>query len=210
MAPTAQIARDQENRRAFAVLAVSLLLAVPAALDRSAQAAQGGAGQIQQPKGQWQKPGEIQQPKGTWQTPGQIQVPKGIQAIKAQEAKCEQRLAVVADALFAFDKSTLSPDAEQTLAALGPMIARQGKHPVRIEGHTDAIGADSYNQALSERRAEAVRGWLAGHHFVPESTPVKGYGKSHPIAPNKRPDGSDDPEGRQKNRRVEVVIDTCS
>lgn len=204
------MARGQENRRAFAVVAVSLLLAVPAALDLRARAAPSGAGEIQQPKGQWQKPGEIQQPKGTWQTPGQIQVPKGIQAIKAQEARCEQRLAVVADALFAFNQSTLSPDAEQTLAALGPMIVRQGKHPLRIEGHTDAIGSDSYNQALSERRAEAVRGWLAGHQYISTSTPVKGFGKSHPVAPNQRPDGSDDPEGRQKNRRVEVVIDTCS
>lgn len=166
-------------------------------------------GEIQQPKGTWQKPGEIQQPKGTWQKPGDIQVPKGIQAIHAQELACEQRLTTVADALFEFDKATLGADAEQTLAALGPQIAQRGAHPIVIEGHTDSIGSAAANQRLSEQRAAAVRAWLVAHHFVPASTPTKGFGKTRPVAPNAHPDGSDNPAGRQKNRRVEVVIKTC-
>ena len=166
-------------------------------------------GEIQQPKGQWQKPGEIQQPKGPWQKPGEIQVPKGIQAIHAQESACEQRLTTVADALFEFDKATLAADAEQTLAALGPQIAQRGTHPIVIEGHTDSIGSDAVNQRLSEQRARAVRVWLAAHSFLPATTPTKGYGKDRPVAPNANPDGSDNPAGRQKNRRVEVVIKTC-
>ncbi|HXO43443.1 MAG TPA: OmpA family protein [Thermoanaerobaculia bacterium] len=166
-------------------------------------------GEIQQPKGTWQKPGEIQQPKGPWQKPGEIQVPKGIQAIQAHESGCEQRLTTVADALFEFDKATLGADAEQTLAVLGPQIAQRGEHPIVIEGHTDAIGSDAHNQRLSEQRAAAVRAWLAAHRFVPASTPIKGYGKTRPVAPNANPDGSDNPAGRQKNRRVEVVIKTC-
>jgi outer membrane protein OmpA-like peptidoglycan-associated protein len=167
------------------------------------------AARQQPPSGNWQKPGEIQQPKGTWQTPGDIQVPKGIQAIHAEQSACEQRLTTVADALFAFNRSTLSADAEQTLSVLGPQIAAAGKHPITIEGHTDAIGSDASNQTLSEARARAVRDWLAAHGFVPASTPIKGYGKKHPVAPNAKPDGSDDPVGRQKNRRVEVLIKTC-
>ncbi len=167
------------------------------------------AGDIQQPKGTWQIPGEIQQPKGPWQTLGPIQVPKGIQAIKREDAGCQHRLNVGADALFAFDKSDLNPDAEQTLNALGPEIAKLGNYPATVEGHTDSIGTADYNQRLSQRRAEAVKSWLVAHKFLPESTLTKGYGKTRPIAPNTNPDGSDNPQGRQKNRRVEVVIDSC-
>ncbi len=167
-------------------------------------------GPIQQPKGSWQVPGEIQQPKGPWQVPGEIQVPKGIQAVRATATGCERRVSVVGDALFDFDKSNLRPDAEETLAAAGPEIAKLGGKPTRIEGHTDAIGSDAYNMKLSEARATAVRDWLAARTIVPAATPIKGYGKTNPIAPNKTSDGRDDPEGRQKNRRVEVVFDTCT
>jgi outer membrane protein OmpA-like peptidoglycan-associated protein len=190
-----------------------LLAILALAMPGAGAAAQGGAiqrpGEIQQPKGTWQKPGEIQQPKGTWQKPGEIQVPQGIQAIKTQASSCEQRLSTVADALFEFNQSALSPAAGETLAALGPLIAKQGEHPLVIEGHTDSIGSDSYNQRLSERRAEAVKSWLVAHRFVPAATPAKGYGKNRPVAPNTNPDGSDNPAGRQQNRRVEVVVKTC-
>ena len=161
------------------------------------------------PSGNWQKPGEIQQPKGTWQVPGDLQVPHGIQAVKEEKTACEQRLSVVADALFAFNQAALSPQAEETLAALGPEITKRGDHPVTIEGHTDAIGTAAANQRLSEQRAESVKSWLVAHHFVAAATPIKGYGKTKPVAPNTNPDGSDNPVGRQKNRRVEVVIRTC-
>jgi outer membrane protein OmpA-like peptidoglycan-associated protein len=87
--------------------------------------------------------------------------------------------------------------------------AQRGQHPMIIEGHTDAIGSDAHNQRLSEQRAEAVRAWLTAHGYVPASTPVKGYGKRRPVAPNTNPNGSDNPAGRQQNRRVEVVIKIC-
>lgn len=174
-----------------------------------AQTPSGGGYQIQQPKGTWQTPGQIQQPTGPWQKPGEIQVPKGIQAVHAEDRPCARRLSVLGDALFDFDKSTLRGDAEETLSAVGPEIAKAGAHPLVIEGHTDAIGADAYNNALSLRRAETVRQWLSSHRFVPASAPIKGYGKSQPIAPNQTADGRDNPEGRQKNRRVDIVIDTC-
>ena len=190
-----------------------LLLVALAVLPAFAHA-QGGQirtpGEIQQPKGTWQTPGEIQQPKGTWQTPGAIQVPKGIQAIRAEEEKCGKRFLVGADALFAFDQATLSPDAEETLKALVPLLEKAGAHPATVEGHTDAKGSDSYNQDLSERRAATVSGWLVAHGALPAGTPTKGWGKRRPVAPNARPDGSDDPVGRQKNRRVEVVVDLCA
>ncbi len=159
----------------------------------------------------WQTPGEIQAPKGDWQVPGDIQVPKGIEAVKGEDAgKCVRRVTVVGDALFDFDKSTLRNDAEVTLAAAGPEIAKAGGHKVTVIGHTDAIGSDAYNDRLSEARARTVRDWLTGHAFVPADTGIKGMGKRQPIAANIKSDGSDDPIGRQKNRRVEVDIDTCS
>jgi outer membrane protein OmpA-like peptidoglycan-associated protein len=168
-------------------------------------------GEIQQPKGTWQVPGEIQEPKGTWQQPGEIKVPKGIEAVRSvATTRCEQRLSVVGDALFDFNKSSLRAEAEETLAAAGPEIAKLGGKPSRIEGHTDAIGSDAYNQKLSEARAATVREWLATRGLVPASTPAKGFGKTKPVAPNTTSDGRDDPEGRQKNRRVEVVFDTCT
>jgi len=165
--------------------------------------------EIQKPKSTWQTPGEIQQPKGNWQTPGAIQVPKGIQAIHSEAGKCTQRFLVGADALFEFDKSTLTADAEETLKALVPLLAKAGKHPATVEGHTDSKGTEAYNQTLSEKRALTVKDWLAAHGALPASTPVKGWGKRKPVASNTKSDGSDDPAARQKNRRVEVVLDLC-
>ena len=157
--------------------------------------------------GKIQKPGEIQKPKGTWQVPGPIQKPGEIQKVKEQ---CASRLLVGSDALFEFDKSELTPAAEKVLTELGPMIQKEGKHPITVDGHTDALGTAAYNQELSEKRAKAVESWLESHGYVVAgSVQVKGYGRTKPIAPNTKPDGSDNPEGRQKNRRVEIVIATC-
>jgi outer membrane protein OmpA-like peptidoglycan-associated protein len=167
------------------------------------------SGEIEQPNGTWQVPGQIQQPKGPWQKPGTIQVPKGIQAIKQESFPCEGRISIGADALFDFNRSDLRSDAGETLEKLGPVIRRFGTHPIEIDGHTDGIGSLSYNQQLSEARAETIKAWLVKRDFIPVSTPIKGYGKTRPIAPNRNSDGSDNPLGRQRNRRVEIVINTC-
>jgi outer membrane protein OmpA-like peptidoglycan-associated protein len=165
---------------------------------------------VQQPKGTWQTPGQIQQPKGPWQTPGDIQIPRGIQAIHQESSKCTQRTVVGSDALFEFNKDQLNPDAEQTLKVLGPMLQQAANHPVTIQGYTDSIGTDAYNQGLSERRARSVEQWLVSNNFLKASAAqVQGFGKKNPVAPNSNSDGSDNPLGRQKNRRVEIVIDTC-
>lgn len=159
--------------------------------------------QVQQPKGPWQTPGKIQQPKGPWQ------VPKGIQAIKTTSRPCGKIYTVNADALFAFDRYTLSPDAKETLSVLGPMLKKSAGQPMHIVGFTDSIGSDSYNLTLSEERAKTVRDWLASHGFVPAATPYAGRGKADPVAPNTKPDGSDNPAGRAKNRRVQITVGNC-
>lgn len=185
--------------RAALTAAAVLVLATPAA-----------AQEVQQPKGTWQQPKELQKPRDTWQQPGEIQVPKGIQAIRSEDERCTRRFLVGSDALFEFDRATLTADAEETLDALVPLLVKAGKHPATVEGHTDSKGADDYNQTLSEKRARAVKDWLVGKGAIPATSQIKGWGERRPVAPNARPDGSDDPAGRQKNRRVAVVLDLCA
>lgn len=140
----------------------------------------------------------------------QADVARGKEAIRITDAGCRHRLTVGSDALFEFDKDTLTPEAEKTLTVLGPMLQQYGQHPVTIEGHTDAIGSDDYNQDLSERRARTVKQWLVEHGFAREdNAEIVGYGRKRPVAPNTYTDGTDYPQGRQKNRRVELVVDTC-
>jgi outer membrane protein OmpA-like peptidoglycan-associated protein len=138
------------------------------------------------------------------------QAPKPVaKAVEVIVSKCEERLRVGSDFLFDFDRAELRSEAAPALAELTQRIAAADK-AVMIEGHTDAIGTESYNQTLSERRAAAVRSALAGRGLQLARLNVRGFGKSRPVAPNQRSDGSDDPDGRQHNRRVEVVINTCS
>ena len=136
-------------------------------------------------------------------------MPKGVQAVHFADTKCEHRLELVADALFDFNQSFLRSNAEETLRAVAAELAKAGKHPVTVDGHTDAIGTQEYNLTLSENRARTVRDRLAAQGYVPADTAIKGYGKLRPVAPNTFPDGRDNPEGRQKNRRVDIAINTC-
>ena len=108
---------------------------------------------------------------------------------------------------FDFDKSTLRPDA---VAILDEAISILGKYPqlrVEVAGHTDSIGTEEYNQGLSERRAHTVYDYLTGHGIdAGRLVGPTGYGESKPIAPNTNEDGSDNPEGRAKNRRTELNV----
>ncbi|WP_176484571.1 OmpA family protein [Sphingomonas spermidinifaciens] len=109
--------------------------------------------------------------------------------------------------LFDYDKATIRPDARPTLDKLAELIKAQNPPTVAIEGHTDTKGDDAYNQKLSEARATAVRDYLIGVRTVDGTKlQTKGLGELRPTAPNARPDGSDDAAGRQRNRRVEVIL----
>jgi outer membrane protein OmpA-like peptidoglycan-associated protein len=116
---------------------------------------------------------------------------------------------LTADALFDFDQAELRPNAVQTLTSVGPLLQERGQHPVTVEGHTDAKGSEHYNRALSQQRAASVRNWLVAAGYV-RSAAIQSYGETRPVAPNEHEDGSDNPEGRQKNRRVEILVDECS
>jgi OOP family OmpA-OmpF porin len=82
----------------------------------------------------------------------------------------------------------------------------QAGGPITLWGHSDSRGSDAENLAASRRRAEAARDYLAGKGVKAERMTVIALGEARPIAPNRKLDGSDDPEGRSKNRRVEIEV----
>jgi outer membrane protein OmpA-like peptidoglycan-associated protein len=96
--------------------------------------------------------------------------------------------------------------AEPTLADIAKLIQSRPKAKVLIDGYTDAKGSDSYNAKLSDRRAASVKNWFGKHGVNVAAVQTHGWGAKKPVAPNTRPDGSDNPDGRQKNRRVEITI----
>ncbi len=108
---------------------------------------------------------------------------------------------------FDFDQATLRPDA---VAILDEAIAILGKYPqlrLEVAGHTDSIGRRRYNQALSERRAHAAYDYLTSHGIdAGRLAGPTGYGELKPIAPNTNEDGTDNPEGRARNRRTELNV----
>ena len=108
---------------------------------------------------------------------------------------------------FDFDKSNLRPDAVAILSEATEILKRYPDLRVEVAGHTDSKGTDAYNQKLSERRATTVYDYLTKNGVSASRLvgPI-GYGESRPIAPNTNPDGSDNPEGRAKNRRTELNV----
>ncbi len=113
------------------------------------------------------------------------------------------------DVLFEFNKSSLTTEARAKARDIADILDGQRVHnrPVSVEGHTDSIGSEDYNQRLSERRAEAVASALGTEGVSENRIRTRGFGKKYPIAPNKNSDGGDNPSGRAKNRRVEVIIE---
>jgi outer membrane protein OmpA-like peptidoglycan-associated protein len=107
------------------------------------------------------------------------------------------------DVLFEFGKSDLTPAAQSALDEVDSQIDST-TGTITIEGHTDAIGDDASNQLLSEARAASVRAALQDKLGSGFTFNVVGFGESRPVAPNNNPDGSDNPDGRAQNRRVEI------
>jgi outer membrane protein OmpA-like peptidoglycan-associated protein len=130
-----------------------------------------------------------------------------IQDLRVKETKSEIRIELAADVLFDFDKADILPKAQEALNQVAGVIREKAEGVVQIEGHTDSKGSDAYNQKLSERRANAVKDWLVSKGGLKNvNFATRGFGAKKPVAANTKPNGSDDPEGRQKNRRVEIVV----
>jgi outer membrane protein OmpA-like peptidoglycan-associated protein len=104
------------------------------------------------------------------------------------------------DVLFAFDKYDLKPDARERLAKISGILLAYPGLKLEVEGHTDNIGSDEYNDALSEKRADSVRSYLISSGVPPDSIRAVGLGKADPVADNSTA------EGRQMNRRVDIIV----
>jgi outer membrane protein OmpA-like peptidoglycan-associated protein len=139
-------------------------------------------------------------------TPVSLYQPVGALTSVQQSAK-ELRLTLASDILFDFGRATIRPDAKPALDRVAEIIRQNRGAAVEIEGFTDSIGSADANVRLSNARADSVKHWLieinklAGAGFV-----SRGFGATRFAAANTKPDGSDDPAGRQKNRRVEIVV----
>lgn len=125
--------------------------------------------------------------------------------LKAQPTP-EQAISIdlPADVLFDFDKADLRPDAAPSLAKAAELIKSYPQAPLTVVGHTDGKGTDAYNDGLSLRRAQAVAQAL--QQQTARQAATQGMGKRQPVAANSTPDGRDDPQGRQLNRRVQILI----
>ena len=113
---------------------------------------------------------------------------------------------VLNNIFFDFDKATLRPQSNVEIKNLLYIMMSNPNMKVEISGHTDSKGSDAYNQKLSEERAQVVVKSLTEKGVDANRMKAKGYGKTMPAAANKKANGSDDPEGRQLNRRVEFKI----
>ena len=106
----------------------------------------------------------------------------------------------MSDVLFDTAKFTLRPAAREKLARVAGILAGHPGLQLQVEGYTDSVGSDEYNQQLSENRATSVRDYLTGAGIATTSVTAKGFGKTLPVASNSTS------AGRQQNRRVELVV----
>ncbi len=106
----------------------------------------------------------------------------------------------MSDVLFDTGKYTLKPGAQVKLAKISGIVLGHPGLQLEVEGHTDSVGTDEFNERLSEQRADTVRTYLVAQGVLPETVTARGFGKTQPVATN------DTAAGRQQNRRVELVV----
>ena len=136
-------------------------------------------------------------PEGT--PPPPVAVPPPPPTVKHEPVI--KKTVVLPGVNFAFNRADLLPAAKEILdREVVPELKAQAGENVRVEGHTDSVGTDSYNQALSEKRAKAVGDYLISQGISSSRVETRGYGESQPVADN------DSAIGRAKNRRVEIKI----
>ena len=127
-----------------------------------------------------------------------------VDSLKPVES-CGTTITLEDGVLFDFGKSDIRPEAAATLKKLAEVLTNAKVPAAHVYGHTDSIGDDASNQTLSEERATAVVNELK-KDGVTTTLDSQGFGESKPVAPNTNSDGSDNPAGRQANRRVEIFI----
>ena len=132
-----------------------------------------------------------------------------VEGLEVKEEDGGVRYTLSADILFDFDKATLRPAATKALEAMSADVRQRFADGAvfLVEGYTDAKGSDEYNLKLSVKRATSVKDYLTkAQGFDAGMIETVGRGETNPVAPNETADGQDDPDGRQKNRRVEILV----
>jgi len=134
--------------------------------------------------------------------PRQAEAPKPAPAPapKPVAKPIAEKVTFAADVLFDFDKATIRPEGRSKLDDLAGKMTGMNLEVVIAVGHTDAVGADAYNQKLSVRRAEAVKAYLVSKGIQANRVYTEGKGEKQPVASNKTKDG------RSKNRRSEIEV----
>ncbi|MBI3795871.1 MAG: OmpA family protein [Deltaproteobacteria bacterium] len=107
---------------------------------------------------------------------------------------------------FDFNKANIKREFAPVLDEAAQILKDNPSVKVTIEGYTDSIGSDAYNQKLSERRATAVKQYLVSKGIMADRLETVGKGEKDPVAPNTNPNGKDNPEGRAMNRRAELKV----
>lgn len=113
---------------------------------------------------------------------------------------------VIKNVLYDYNKATLRPESKTVLDGVVTIMKDNPKIKVELSAHTDSIGSDAYNNKLSETRAQACVDYIISRGVARDKIFARGYGKTRPIAPNSFPNGTDNPEGRQTNRRTEFTV----
>ncbi|MCF8258333.1 MAG: OmpA family protein, partial [Flavobacteriales bacterium] len=124
---------------------------------------------------------------------------------RVKQLKAGQKI-ILERIYFDFDKADIRDESVVELNKLLVFLNANPRVVVEISGHTDSRGADDYNLRLSDRRAKSVGAWLKDREIPSKRMVAKGYGETRHIAPNENPDGTDNPDGRQMNRRIELTI----
>lgn len=209
------------RRGSFSVLVVALVLAACSSDDPE----QAAPTEVEQPSGDAEvldpddadetDEEEPESPGSSLEVTGQVDRSdveiRAAEILTELEATAEPQGALVEipdDVLFDFDSAELRSDASVVLDDVVEVLTLLEDAPAEIRGHTDDVGDDEYNLELSQRRAEAVADYLVDAGVDRSRLTTEGLGSSEPVADNSQPDGSDDPEGRARNRRVEVLLPT--
>jgi outer membrane protein OmpA-like peptidoglycan-associated protein len=124
-----------------------------------------------------------------------------VQLAELSAKKTERGMVItLGDVLFATDQARLNPEGQRTVQKLAQVLTQNPQRTVLIEGFTDSTGSSAHNQALSERRADAVQLGLLEQGIARNRIAIHGYGEAHPVA------GNESTTDRQLNRRVEIVL----
>lgn len=116
------------------------------------------------------------------------------------------KIFILENIYYDFNKSDIRPDAAKELDKLVQLLTDNPEIKIELGSHTDSVDTEDYNRLLSQRRAESAVNYIVQRGISPDRMVAKGYGESKPIARNTNPDGTDNPAGRQRNRRTEFKI----